>query len=121
MAFVTGEILVPVSPVREELIPEYNSSTLDKWRDSTEHLQWSIQQMKDPKFREMIGVLQNAILRIDPSILDPVKASYFLGQYSGMRTIVQIILMMSKIPDQPQQEVPADYSEPEEQIEITGE
>ena len=113
LAFVTGEVPAPFSPVLDDSAQAYNSMTLEKWRDSSEHIQWASEQMKTRKFRDMIGVLQNAWLRINPDTLDPVKSSFFLGQLVGMKLQVQFILMMSNPPKEAQPDIPADYSEPE--------
>lgn len=113
LAFFTGEVFVDASPHFQEPFLGFSKATLSQWQNSSDRLSWAVNQMKDPMFREMLGVLNNnSNLGVNLEKIDPTKASFLLGFSQGMKQQVITILAMSQAPHIEQQEIPQDYSEP---------
>lgn len=78
--------------------------TLDDWQQSDPHVKWMRKQMSEPKFRDMLAVLQNMRPAQQPEHLIE------LGMRQGFDKMFAVILALANFRPRDHEPVPADYS-----------
>ena len=99
----------PRRQVKRQVFGTFNGYTFADWQQSDDHIKWIREQMKEPKFRDMLAVLSNARPYTNLAAATEVDAMIGFGRRIGFDEMLGLIMSLAKFPEKPAPDVEADY------------